>query len=134
MSDSIHMIGKPPQKPCPICMQGHSPLTLCKHDFLVQIISMERRSIISLAKANREAVAIAGEFQNLIRDMEPFTQALKGQADMLADVISHALECGHFTPEGSTEKWAKDSLEAYNKFIGPIPGPKAVVENAQTSN
>lgn len=125
MSNSNIFSEKFKQQPCVICMQNHSPLTLCKHEILVQIIDQYKHSVNSLAKANREAVSIAKDFQNLLRDLEPFTSALKGQADMLSDVIEHALDFEHFTSEGSTENWARETLNDYRKFIGPKPELKA---------
>lgn len=60
-----------PPRLCNVCMEVHPITNPCKYDVLVKNIHTMKQNIVSILKANKEAIDTAKVFQQIIRDMTP---------------------------------------------------------------
>lgn len=82
---------------CPICTDVHAVNVKCSYDLLMQIIHTMRGERMTLMKANREAVDVARNFQNLIVDM---TVRLEELVEVSEDFKILKAACDKY-PDGS---------------------------------
>lgn len=63
-----------------------------------------------------ERSTIGLRYNVLYKEQQTKLIAYKAQCEKLSEVLIHAIDCGHFSPDGSTQGWAKQVLAEYETW------------------